>query len=169
MTLFVTVLHVLVCIFLIVIVLLQRGKGAEVGAVFGGGGGGTMFGARGAGNFLTRLTTASAATFMVTSLVLALFAQQSAESSLFDEEPAAVEESPFAESGPAAETSDSPFAEVPQATGDGGASDSPFAEVPQPAAEAPAAEAEATAEGAAADAPGLAPAPAEGAEERARE
>ena len=167
MTLFVTVLHVLVCIFLIVVVLLQRGKGAEVGAVFGGGGGTTMFGARGAGNFLTRLTTASAATFMVTSLVLALFAQQSAESSLFDDEPAVVEESPFAESGPAAETSSSPFAEVPQAPAeDAGAADSPFAEVPQPAADA--AEGGAP-EAPAADAPSLAPAPAEGAEESARE
>ena len=54
MTIFVTVLHVLVCVFLIVIVLLQRGKGAEIGAVFGGGAGATVFGSRGAGNFLTR-------------------------------------------------------------------------------------------------------------------
>ena len=48
-TLFVTVLHVVVCLVLIVVVLLQRGKGAEVGAMFGGGGAGTMFGSRGAG------------------------------------------------------------------------------------------------------------------------
>ena len=117
MTLFVTVLHVLVCIFLIVVVLLQRGKGAEVGAMFGGGGGSTMFGARGAGNFLTRLTTASAAIFMVTSLVLAFTAQQRADSTLFEEVPAEAEaESPFAEPDSAAEPgSESPFAEVPQA------------------------------------------------------
>ena len=60
MTLFLTVLHVLACLFLIVIVLLQRGKGAEMGAVFGGGAGATVFGSRGAGNFLTRMTTAAA-------------------------------------------------------------------------------------------------------------
>ena len=66
----ITVLHVLVCIFMIAVILLQRGKGAEIGAVFGGGGGSTMFGSRGAGNFLTKLTTASAVIFMVTSLAL---------------------------------------------------------------------------------------------------
>ena len=54
MTIFLTVLHVMVCLFLIVVVLLQRGKGAEIGAVFGGGAGATIFGSRGAGNFLTR-------------------------------------------------------------------------------------------------------------------
>jgi preprotein translocase subunit SecG len=67
----VTVLHVIVCIFLIAVVLLQRGKGAQVGAVFGGGGGATMFGGRGAGNFLTKLTTGAAIVFMFTSLSLA--------------------------------------------------------------------------------------------------
>ena len=49
------VLHVLVCIFLIAVVLLQRGKGAEIGAVFGSGASSTVFGSRGAGNFLTKL------------------------------------------------------------------------------------------------------------------
>jgi preprotein translocase subunit SecG len=51
-------------------VLLQRGRGADMGAIFGGGGSQTFFGASGAGNFLTRLTTAAAIAFMVTSLVL---------------------------------------------------------------------------------------------------
>ena len=66
----ITVLHVIVCIFLVAVVLLQRGKGAQIGAVFGGGGGGTMFGGRGAGNFLTKLTTGAAVVFMLTSLSL---------------------------------------------------------------------------------------------------
>ena len=61
------VLHVIVCLFLIAVVLLQRGKGAEMGAVFGGGASSTVFGSRGAGNFLTKMTTASAAIFMITS------------------------------------------------------------------------------------------------------
>ena len=65
-----TILHVIVCVFLVAVVLLQRGRGAQVGAVFGGGGGGTMFGARGAGNFLTKLTTGAAIIFMLTSLSL---------------------------------------------------------------------------------------------------
>jgi preprotein translocase subunit SecG len=73
MTLFLTVLHVIVCVFLIAVVLLQRGRGADIGAVFGAGAGGTVFGARGAGNFLTKATTASAVIFMLTSLTLAYF------------------------------------------------------------------------------------------------
>ena len=86
MTLFLTVVHVLVCVFLVVVVLLQRGKGAEIGAVFGGGGGQTLFGGRGAGNFLTRLTTGAAVVFMLTSLSLAYFAQEDARSTLFEAE-----------------------------------------------------------------------------------
>ena len=65
------VLHVFVCLFLIAVVLLQRGRGAEIGAVFGGGASTTVFGSRGAGNFLSRLTTLAAALFMITSLGLA--------------------------------------------------------------------------------------------------
>ncbi len=113
MTLFITVLHVLVCFVLIIVVLLQRGKGAEVGAVFGGGGGNTMFGARGAGNFLTRLTTASAVIFMFTSLTLAYFGRT--DSGLLEgiEEPpeaaAGFEEVPGGETAPA-ETDSAPEA-----------------------------------------------------------
>ena len=62
-------IHVLSCLFLIVVVLLQTGKGADMGAVFGGGSQ-TLFGSGGAGNFLTKLTTATAITFMLTSLIL---------------------------------------------------------------------------------------------------
>jgi len=101
MTIFLTVLHVMVCLVLIVVVLLQRGKGAEIGAVFGGGAGSTVFGSRGAGNFLTKLTTGAAVVFMLTSLSLAYFAQEGSQSTLFEEdqeEAAAAEEtSPFAE------------------------------------------------------------------------
>ncbi len=92
MTLFLTVLHVMVCLILIIVVLLQRGKGAEIGAVFGGGASSTVFGSRGAGNFLSRLTTGAAVTFMVTSLLLAYYARERAGSSVFDEEDVAIEE-----------------------------------------------------------------------------
>jgi preprotein translocase subunit SecG len=72
MNTFLTVVHVLVCAFLILVVLLQAGKGGGMGIAFGGGGGSqTVFGSSGAGNFLTRLTSITAVIFMVTSLVLA--------------------------------------------------------------------------------------------------
>ena len=80
------VLHVLVCLLLIVVVLLQRGKGAEIGAVFGGGASSTVFGSRGAGNFLTRLTTGSAIVFMLTSLSLSYLTTQESNVLVFDEE-----------------------------------------------------------------------------------
>ena len=107
MTIFLTVLHVMVCLVLIVVVLLQRGKGAEIGAVFGGGAGTTVFGSRGAGNFLTKLTTGAAIIFMLTSLSLAYFAREGSDSTLFQEEQeeaaSAEESSPFAEVPPPAE------------------------------------------------------------------
>ncbi len=66
----VILLHVLACIALIMIVLLQRGKGADLGAAFGGSSQ-TVFGSQGAGGFLTKMTTAVAVLFMLTSLGLA--------------------------------------------------------------------------------------------------
>ncbi len=99
MTLFLTVLHVLVCVVLLITVLLQRGKGAEIGAVFGSGSSTTVFGARGAGTFLTKLTTGAAVVFMMTSLALSYYATRGASRSLFDEDPAAVEEPLFQELG----------------------------------------------------------------------
>lgn len=63
------VFHILICITLILIVLLQAGKGADLGAAFGGGSSQTAFGAR-RGNILTRFTTICAILFMVTSFVL---------------------------------------------------------------------------------------------------
>ena len=71
MTYFLVFLHVLVCIAMIAIVLLQSGKGAEMGASFGAGGSQSVFGASGGSTFMSKLTTASAVIFMLTSLVLA--------------------------------------------------------------------------------------------------
>jgi preprotein translocase subunit SecG len=65
------IIHVLVCLVLIVSVLLQRGKGATMGAAFGTGGSQTVFGGSGAGNFLSRVTSICAAIFFSTSLILA--------------------------------------------------------------------------------------------------
>jgi len=115
MTTFLTILHVIVCIFLIAVVLLQRGKGAEIGAVFGGGGSSTVFGSRGAGSFLSKLTTGAAIVFMITSLSLAYLWTMSSNERLFQEEEAATESSGFeeqpapgAEPAPAAPTEPAP-------------------------------------------------------------
>ena len=86
MTIFLTVLHVMACVVLVIVVLLQQGKGADIGAVFGGGGSNTVFGSRGAGNFLTRLTTGAALLFMVSSLTLSYIANTGATSSLFEDD-----------------------------------------------------------------------------------
>jgi len=79
----ITLVHVLVSIGLILVVLLQTGKGAEVGAVFGGSSS-TIFGSSGAGNFLTRLTTGMAIVFMITSLTLGYFAGRKPTATIFD-------------------------------------------------------------------------------------
>ena len=84
MTTMLLVLHFMVCFVLIAVVLLQRGKGSDLGAALGGGGANTVFGSRGAGNFLTKLTTGSAIIFMLTSLSLAYLGTQQADVQLFD-------------------------------------------------------------------------------------
>ena len=72
MVILLTILHVIVAVFLILVVLLQTGKRADLAGAFGGGGSQTAFGARGAATLLTRLTAWSAGIFMATSLLLAL-------------------------------------------------------------------------------------------------
>ncbi len=76
MTTVLIILHVIVAISLIAVVLIQRGQGAEMGVAFGGGGAQTLFGSRGSGSFLGKLTGGLAAVFMLTSLTLAFFSQQ---------------------------------------------------------------------------------------------
>ena len=71
------IVHVLVCIGMLPVILLQSGKGGGVSAVFGGGSSGTVFGSRGASNFLTRMTTGCAVVFMCTSLGLSFMASRS--------------------------------------------------------------------------------------------
>ena len=70
------IVHVLVCIGMLPVILLQSGKGGGVSAVFGGGSSGTVFGSRGASNFLTRMTTGCAVVFMCTSLGLSFLASR---------------------------------------------------------------------------------------------
>ncbi len=82
----VIVSHVLLAVFLIILVLIQRGKGSDMGAGFGAGASGTVFGARGAASFFSRATGVLAALFFFTSLGLAyLTGQQTGPESLVDQ------------------------------------------------------------------------------------
>ncbi|HLY18837.1 MAG TPA: preprotein translocase subunit SecG [Bryobacteraceae bacterium] len=69
-----TIVHVIVCIFLIIVVLLQSGKAADLAGAFGGMGSQTAFGPRGSATLLSKATTASAILFMITSLSLSILA-----------------------------------------------------------------------------------------------
>jgi preprotein translocase subunit SecG len=71
--------HTLVAVLIIVLVLLQRGKGADAGAAFGSGASGTVFGARGSSNFFSRATGVLATMFFISSLTLAYMSSQRSE------------------------------------------------------------------------------------------
>ncbi|MCB1788105.1 MAG: preprotein translocase subunit SecG [Chromatiaceae bacterium] len=73
------IVHLFLSIGLVGLILIQHGKGADMGAAFGSGASATVFGSRGAGNFLSRTTAVLATLFFVTSLALAYFAMQSTE------------------------------------------------------------------------------------------
>jgi preprotein translocase subunit SecG len=77
-----TVLHILVCLFLMLTVLLQSGKGGGMGAAFGGGNAATVFGGSGASSFLRRLTAVAGTIFMLTSMLLAFLASHNAADAL---------------------------------------------------------------------------------------
>jgi preprotein translocase subunit SecG len=108
----IVIVHVFICFLMIGAILLQSGKGAEIGASFGGSSQ-TVFGSRGPANFLSKLTVIVAAVFMVTSLSLAILAKQrNAASTLIDlqqkSEPATPSTSPTPpspESHPSGESS----------------------------------------------------------------
>jgi len=106
------VLHVVACLFLIGVVLLQQGKGQDLASAFGGGGTQTAFGPRGSANVLSRATTILAGLFMVTSLALTVL--KPGGSSVLDslQEPAA-SASPASPSSPGAAV---PGASTPAAT-----------------------------------------------------
>jgi preprotein translocase subunit SecG len=76
-TILLTVVHVIVCIFLIVVVLLQSGKAADLAGAFGGMGSQTAFGPRGSATLLSKATTISAVLFMFTSISLSIIATRS--------------------------------------------------------------------------------------------
>jgi preprotein translocase subunit SecG len=75
-----TILHVIVCLFLVIVVLLQSGKAADLAGAFGGMGSQTVFGPRGSATLLSKATTIAAALFMVTSLSLSVMATRGGRS-----------------------------------------------------------------------------------------
>jgi protein translocase, SecG subunit len=77
LTVLITTIHVIVCVFLITVVLLQSGKSADIAAAFGGAGSQTAFGPRGTATLLSKATTWSAVIFMVTSFWLSILAYKS--------------------------------------------------------------------------------------------
>src|SRR6266700_3252160 len=100
MEIFLIVLHVIVCLILIMVVLLQSGKAADLAGAFGGGGSQTALGSRGAATFLTKATTASAMIFMLTSLGLAILGSRQGGSVLeTTPPPAAAPKSPAPAAG----------------------------------------------------------------------
>ncbi len=84
-----TILHVVVCVFLIIVVLLQSGKAADLAGAFGGMGSQTAFGPRGSATLLSKATTISAVLFMATSMSLSILATRgsSSGSSVLDRKP----------------------------------------------------------------------------------
>jgi preprotein translocase subunit SecG len=158
MTIAITVIHVIACLFLIGVVLLQQGKGADMGAVFGGSSQ-TIFGSSGAGNFLTRLTAVAAATFMLTSLSLTYTSARSVTATVFDD-------APIPAAAPADVDTGAPIpdAEAPMPAAGGVAPDAGAAAQPEAPAEA-VADAAAAAPAVAGEAAEAAPAAAEAAAE----
>jgi preprotein translocase subunit SecG len=118
MTFFLIFLHILVSIALISIVLLQSGKGAEMGASFGASGSQSVFGAGGGNTFMSKLTTGAAIIFMLTSLTLAYRSGHTGTSSIM--------------SGKAAQTAPAQKAATPAAPTQGAPTQAPAA-APQPA------------------------------------
>jgi preprotein translocase subunit SecG len=120
-------IHVFVCLALIMIVLLQTGKGADMGAAFGGGSSQTLFGSTGASTFLSKMTTAAAVIFMLTSLLLAYISSDRQPASIMSDQPAAEQPAPATES-----TAEEAAAPAAEATSEG--TPAPAAETEQPAA-----------------------------------
>lgn len=87
-------LHIGVCFIIIIVVLLQAGKGSDIGAAFGGGSSQTLFGSRGPQSFLGKMTTATAILFMLTSLFLATLSSRKKSNSVVLNQPVAQDTAP---------------------------------------------------------------------------
>lgn len=109
-------IHVLVGLCIIGLVLMQHGKGADAGAAFGGGASGSVFGASGSANFLSRTTGVLATVFFVTSLGLSYLASSKPEqpASVMEVAPSTVVPVPDAPAGEAAGAADSKAQSIPK-------------------------------------------------------
>jgi preprotein translocase subunit SecG len=145
LTMFILIVHVVVCIALIMIILLQSGKGADIGAAFGGGSSQTVFGSSGAGTFLSKITIGAAVVFMVTSIFLTYFSGKATliqERSIVSEEagaPSAVPPAGMPEtsgSGAPPTQSEAPQS-APPAMPQAPPGESPAPASPQPSGETP--------------------------------
>ncbi len=104
MVVLITVIHIVVCLFLIIVVLLQSGQSADIAAAFGGMGSQTAFGTRTAATVLSKATTWAAIMFMVTSITLSVFATRHANRSgsvLEGSRPAPTKSAPMQQKSPA--------------------------------------------------------------------
>ena len=116
---FVTVVHVITCMLLVLLVLIQSGKGAEISASFAGSSQ-TVFGSSGGANFFTRFTQGAAAIFFITSLTLTILGGQSRKS-IFEGTPAAATAPAApAAANPAAPAGNPPADQTVPASGDKG-------------------------------------------------
>jgi preprotein translocase subunit SecG len=116
LTILFTILHVLVCLFLILVVLAQQGKGQDLASAFGGAGSQTAFGARGTATLLSKITAGAAAVFMITSLTLTFLKPAVSERSVVPDTPApASETSTPSEAPPTTEPAPEP-SEAPPAS-----------------------------------------------------
>lgn len=134
MTILLTVFHVLVCVFLILVVLTQQGKGQDLASAFGGAGTQAAFGARGTATLLTRVTAGAAAIFMITSLLLGYISSESGEQSVVGPGGvAAPAPDPAGETPTDAEAEDGAAAPEGEAAPDApGAGEEPAGEEPEP-------------------------------------
>lgn len=118
MMILLTIIHVLVCVFLVIVVLLQSGKAADLAGAFGGMGSQTAFGPRGAATVLSKATTIAAGLFMLTSLSLAIMATRNAGtgSSVLERQKRAVQKSGAPATNPAAPAAATPVPGVTPVT-----------------------------------------------------
>lgn len=125
------ILHILVALIMVGVILLQSGKGAEIGAAFGGSSQ-TVFGSRGASSFLSKMTAVAATIFMITSLTLAIVSKrQNYASTLGLDKPAPGPSAPAASDAPGLPAPTQPMADHPRDTG--APASTPAAPAPAPA------------------------------------
>jgi len=130
MTVLIVIVHIIVSLIMIGVILLQAGKGAEIGAAFGGSSQ-TIFGSRGAATFLSKVTVASAVLFMLTSLSLTLLSNQRSVASIVDQKPPPPPAS--TETAPSTNATPSSPSTTPQAAQQS-AGTAPNSKAPSPAA-----------------------------------